>query len=104
MVNDAVDSHPLRLDAETVVLLLHLRIVRVLHLALVTLPIILTRAIVQRRGLVHVIFPLIVSVHYQVEDFQLLGHRGREQEDAETVLAKQEAEHEIKELLVLLKV
>jgi hypothetical protein len=33
-----------------------------------------------------------------------LGHRGREQEDAETVLAKQEAEHEIKELLVLLKV
>ena len=104
MVNDAVDRHPLRLDAETVVLLLHLRIVRVLHLALVTLPIILTRAIVQRRGLVHVIFPLIVSVHYQVEDFQLLGHRGREKkqkrgmkEEKEREETDQERETEIKE-------
>lgn len=78
MVNNAVHSHPLWLDAETVVLLLHLCVVRVLHLPLITLPIVLTRSIVQRWGLVHVIFPLIVSVHYQVEDFQLVGHRGRE--------------------------
>lgn len=78
MVNDAVNRHPLRLDAEAVVLLLHLRVVRVLHLALITLAIILTRAIVQGWGLVHVILPLIVPVHNQVEDFQLMGHRGRE--------------------------
>lgn len=76
VVDDPVDGHPLWLDAKTIVLLLHLGIVRVLHLALVTLAIVLTRAIVQGWGLIHVILPLVVSVHHQVEDFQLVGHRG----------------------------
>lgn len=76
VVDDTVDRHPLWLDAKTIVFLLHLSIVWIFHLALVTLPIILTRAIVQRGGLIHVILPLVVSVHYQVEDFQLMGHRG----------------------------
>lgn len=78
MVDDAVDSHPLWLDAKPVVLLLHLSIVRVLHLALVTLPVILTRAIVQGWRLIHVIFPLVVAIHYQVEDLQLREQRGME--------------------------
>lgn len=75
MVDDTVDSHPLWLDAKTIVLLLHLSIVWVFHFTLVTLPIILARAIVQGRGLIHVILPLVVSVHNQMEDFQLIGHR-----------------------------
>lgn len=80
VVDNTVDGHPLWFDAKTIVLLLHLGIVRIFHLALVTLPIVLTRAIVQGWGLIHVILPLVVSVHYQVEDFQLLGNRGRREE------------------------
>ena len=80
VVDDAVDGHPLRLDAKAIVLLFHLRVVRVLHLAFIALPVVLTGAVVQGRGLIHVILSLVVSVHYQVEDLQLKGHRrgGRE--------------------------
>lgn len=79
MVDDPVDGHPLGLDAKAIVLLLHLGVVRVLHLALVTLPVILPRAIVQGRGLIHVVLPLVVPVHDQVEDLQLTGHTGGEE-------------------------
>ena len=75
VVDDTVDGHPLWLDAKTIVLLLHLSIVWVFHFTLVTLPIILAGAIVQGWGLIHVILPLVVSIHNQMEDFQLTGHR-----------------------------
>lgn len=68
VVDDAVDHHPLGLDAVLVVLLFQDGILGVLGPPLLALrPAVLllaARAVVQARGLVHVRLPLVVPVHH----------------------------------------
>ena len=73
MVQDAVDHHPLGLDAVAVEALLHLGIERVLVLPLLTLAVLITRAVVKGRWLVHVVLSLVVAIHHCVVELQLLA-------------------------------
>lgn len=72
MVQDAVDHHPLGLDAVAVEALLHLGIERVLVLPLLALTVLIAGAIIKGRWLVHIVFSLVVAVHHGVVQLQLL--------------------------------
>ena len=74
VVDDAVHRHPLGFDAVAVEALLHAAVQGVLAVSpLVTLGVIVPGAVIQGRGLVHVVLALVVAVHDQVEDLQLGG-------------------------------
>lgn len=66
VVQDAVNHHPLRLDAIAVEALLHLGIERVLVLPFLTFAILITGAVVKGWWLVHVILSLVVAIHHRV--------------------------------------
>lgn len=66
VVEDAVDDHPLRLDAVAVEALLHDGVLRVFALSLLDVQLLLPRAVVIRGRLVHVVLALIVAVHDRV--------------------------------------
>ena len=75
MVDDAVDDHPLGLDAVAVEALLHDGVLRVFALPLLDVQLLLPGAVVVRRRLVHVVLPLVVTVHDRVVELQL-GQKG----------------------------
>lgn len=77
VVDDALDHHPLRLDAIFVVFVVHYGVLRVFGPPLLALPHpVLILLVVQAGRLVHVRLPLVVPVHHRVEDLKLEG-RGR---------------------------
>lgn len=82
VVDDAVDHHPLRLDAIFVVLVIQLGVLGVLGPPLLALPrpvlVLAARPVIQAGRLVHVRLPLVVSVHHRVEDLKLEEGRGTE--------------------------
>lgn len=89
VVQDAVDHHPLGLDAIAVEPLLHLGILGVLVLPLLPLAVLVPRAVVKGWWLIHVVLPLVVAVHDGVVELQLqqegatlspwaVGQRGKE--------------------------
>lgn len=79
MVDDAVDHHPLRLDAISVVLVFQDGVLGVLGPPLLALShsvlVLSARPVIQAGRLVHVRLSLVVSVHHRVEDLQLEGKR-----------------------------
>lgn len=75
VVQDAVDHHPLRLDAIAVEPLLHLCVVRVFVLPFLPLAVLISRAIVKGWWLIHVVLPLVVAVHHGVVELQLQQDR-----------------------------
>ena len=77
MVDDAVDHHPLGLDAVAVEALLHGGVLGVLSLPLLALQLLVPRAVVVGRRLVHVVLALVVSVHHRVVQLQLRGAERR---------------------------
>lgn len=70
-----MNHHPLHLDAEAVVFLLHLGVGRVFDLPLVALVLISLTSEVYGRRFVHVIFALVVSEHHLTMHFQLENTR-----------------------------
>lgn len=80
VVYDALDHHPLGLDAIFVVFVLQHGVLWVFGSPLLALPhsvlILCTRTVIQAGGLVHVGLPLVVSVHHRVEDLQLRDGEG----------------------------
>lgn len=71
MVQDAVDHHPLGLDAIAVEALLHLGILGILVLPLLPLAVLIPRAVVEGWRLIHVVLALVVAVHDGVVELQL---------------------------------
>lgn len=75
VVYDALDHHPLGLDAVSVVFVLQHGVLWVFGPPLLALsyPVLVfcARAVIQTGGFVHVCLPLVVSVHHRVEDLQL---------------------------------
>lgn len=75
VVQDAVDHHPLGLDAIAVEPLLHLCVVRVFVLPFLPLAVLVSRAIIKGWWLIHVVLPLVVAVHHGVVELQLQQDR-----------------------------
>lgn len=71
MVQDTVNHHPLHLDAEAVVFLLHPSVGGVFLLSLFTFVLFSLNAEVYGRGLVHVVLALVVSEHHLTVHLQL---------------------------------
>lgn len=68
VIDDAVNHHPLRFDAVFVVLVFQDGVLGILGPPLFTLPhsvlVLSSRAVIQTGRLIHVCFPLVVSVHH----------------------------------------
>lgn len=79
VVYDAVNHHPLGLDAVFVVFVFQQGVVGIFGPPLLALAhsvlVLCARSVVQAGGLVHVGLPLVVSVHHRVEDLQLKDER-----------------------------
>lgn len=71
MVQNTVNHHPLHLDAEAVVLLLHPSVGGVFLLSLVTLVLISLNTEVCGRWLIHVVLALVVPEHHLTVHLQL---------------------------------
>lgn len=76
MIQDTVNHHPLHLDAEAVVLVLHLSIGGIFFLPLFALLLLSIDAEVYGWGFVHVVLALVVSEHNLTVHLQL--ERARE--------------------------
>lgn len=70
-----MDDHPLRLDAVAVEALLHHGVLGVFALPLLTVQLLLSGAVIVRRGFVHVVLTLVVPVHDGVVQLQLHEQR-----------------------------
>lgn len=75
MVEYPVDNHPLRFNAIAVEALLHYSILGVFALPLLAVELLLSGAVVIRRGFVHVVFALVVPIHDGVIQLQLHNHK-----------------------------
>lgn len=82
VVDDAVDHHPLGLDAIFVVLVFQNGVLGVFGPPLLALShavlVLSARPVIQAGRLVHVRLPLVVPEHHRVEDLQLEGGIRRE--------------------------
>lgn len=75
MVEYPVDDHPLWFNAIAVEALLHHSILGVFALPLLAVELLLSGAVVVRRGVVHVVLTLVVPIHDGVIQLQLHSHR-----------------------------
>lgn len=75
VVEYPVDDHPLWFNAVAVEALLHHSVVGVFALPLLVVELLLSGAVVVRRGLVHVVLTLVVPIHDGVIQLQLHNHR-----------------------------
>lgn len=66
VVDYPVDDHPLWFDAIAVEALLHHSILGVFALPLLIVELLFSRAVVERRRLIHVVLPLVVPIHDRV--------------------------------------
>lgn len=71
VIEDAVNHHPLHLDAKAVILLLHLGIDGVFVLPFFTLIFITFTSKVYGWGFIHIILALVISEHHLTMQFQL---------------------------------
>ena len=86
MVEYPVDNHPLRFNAVAVEALLHHGVLGVFALPLLAVELLLPRAVVVRRRLVHVVLALVVPIHDGVIQLQLHEQQSSQKKTKQSAL------------------